>query len=460
MKESIINAYRDVCYENQSRTKFVEDFTKLWNEGAFDDCSETAVVTSTRHALVLTECEMMTDLFKRSSEDESKKMAERLLEISEFHADVSTLKKAFAYIRKDPEAHIPYVILKAWTKDYCLDYDELYGLKTSLTIQEAVTRYSKLFNLDDGWIESMARRKARKMKRNSDVPVHYLAGEISCPTLDASKYQEAAEKVCRTYILENLVSILADKSHFYPETSLKAVAQSSVMNMFAEKEAEIQTACSWAYVMMCMIDANRKSVRDLLELVMDAGNVEDAEKQMASLAKENKELRGKIDEQKKKNSQKVKELEAQLSEIQTDRDNGKVKYLKEVLEKEKRKNAELEKKVAEYKEFQKAVSQEEPVPDVLPEVDMTQRYMFVVQDAKMKPKLHEWFPNCVISEGREVTGGYYMVIFITKSISHTEYFRVKKKCESKNIPYVNCNRIAKEAVIQAIAARMTRAPFA
>lgn len=63
-----------------------------------------------------------------------------------------------------------------------------------------------------------------------------------------------------------------------------------------------------------------------------------------------------------------------------------------------------------------------------------------------------WFPNSVISEGKDIrpSANYYMTVFITKNLSHSEYNRIKPMCINNHIPMANCNVVNFERICETI----------
>ena len=85
-------------------------------------------------------------------------------------------------------------------------------------------------------------------------------------------------------------------------------------------------------------------------------------------------------------------------------------------------------------------------------IDVTKKYLFVVCHDLMKTKLQTWFPNSVISEGKDIrpSANNYMTVFITKNLSHSEYNRIKPMCINNHIPMANCNVVNFERICETI----------
>lgn len=123
-----------------------------------------------------------------------------------------------------------------------------------------------------------------------------------------------------------------------------------------------------------------------------------------------------------------------------------VENLKKELEKEKEKT----RKATE----EKPINMSPPVTDTnaTRKIDVTKKYLFVVCHDLMKTKLQTWFPNSVISEGKDIrpSANYYMTVFITKNLSHSEYNRIKPMCINNHIPMANCNVVNFERICETI----------
>lgn len=80
---------------------------------------------------------------------------------------------------------------------------------------------------------------------------------------------------------------------------------------------------------------------------------------------------------------------------------------------------------------------------ILPEVDVNRRYLFIIDNERMKPKLMAWFPNSVLADNFSITplncSSIYMAVFITKSICHASYKRIKQECVIRHVPMAYCN---------------------
>lgn len=89
----------------------------------------------------------------------------------------------------------------------------------------------------------------------------------------------------------------------------------------------------------------------------------------------------------------------------------------------------LEEKIAELEKLRRTPSEEN---SYIQQVDPNKKYLFVINDDTMRYKIKAWFPNSVLADNLEINRknckSFYMAIFITKSIGHREYFRIKNKC--------------------------------
>lgn len=220
-----------------------------------------------------------------------------------------------------------------------------------------------------------------------------------------------------------------------------------------------------------------------LEKEISASNLEQMKEQIKTLAAENDSLMKKIkgasyqrfqsaeleNEQLKHEHQ---ELKAQLADLQENM-SAEIAGIQEqaatsenFVRQQRKKIEELEgdlsdanaemdalrEKISLLEELRKGVIEQE---DRCLDIDTEKKYLFIINDEKMRYKIRAWFPNSVISENLDINpkngGSYYMAIFVTKSIGHDEYFRVKQRCTIYGIPICYCNQINYRLVCQAIA---------
>lgn len=463
MNQYVADAYYHVSCDCCGDNAFTAEFKRLWKKNVFKDIPDELIVTSSGSSVEMTMCELMSEYFRNAPAKDAKEMARNMLNISGFCIDLSVPTKLVRYVENNPDDHVPYAILWGWVKEMPFNFEQLSRASSCLTTSQAVKRIAEMTELDENWIHTMARKMAKKAKKQTgNAPRAFMAFNKGCPDF-SDNFQEVAAKVCEVYIVNKLADFLETAQRL---RDIKTSAQTVVRNYISSVSAdELNTACSWAYIMYGTISGNRRFVKKaLMGVIAEDGDCMkfkwlEERKKTAFLQKENEELKKQMDHNDRLAKQREENLQKQITSG-NGADGSKLHEVMDALKKEQRKNASLEEKLAEYREFETSISQEEDIPDSLPEVDTSARYMFVMQDPKMKPKLREWFPNSVLSEGKDVTQAYYMVVFITKSISHSEYIRVKRRCDTQNVPYVNCNRISKDAVMEAIAARTARAPFA
>lgn len=87
------------------------------------------------------------------------------------------------------------------------------------------------------------------------------------------------------------------------------------------------------------------------------------------------------------------------------------------------------------------------------------RILFVCQHNGMCRKLKEFFPNCSVSvNGYSLTANNVssidFVVFVTKSISHHEYFRLKSDCIHFGVDYYNVNCVSMRRITEEILSQM------
>lgn len=464
MNQYVADAYYHVSCDCCGNNAFTAEFKRLWKEDVFKELHDELIVTSSGGAVEMTMCELMSEYFRNAPAKDAREMAKNMLKISGFCVDLSAPDKLVRYVENNPDDHVPYAILWGWVKKMPFDFEQLSRASSCLTTSQAVKRIAEMTELDESWIHTMARKMAKKAKKqNINAPRAFMAFNKGCPDFK-DNFQEVATNVCEGYIINKLADFLETAQRV---RDIKSAAQTVVRNYISSVSAdELNTACSWAYVMYGTISGNRRFVKKaLMGVIAEDGDCMkfkwlEERKKTASLRKEIETLKKQMDHNERLAKQRESNLQKQIAARDESANSKRLHEVMDALKKEQKKNASLEERLDEYREFETSISQEEDIPDSLPDVDTSARYMFVMQDPKMKPKLREWFPNSVLSEGKDVTQAYYMVVFITKSISHSEYIRVKRKCDTQNVPYVNCNRISKDAVMEAIAARTTRAPFA
>lgn len=166
------------------------------------------------------------------------------------------------------------------------------------------------------------------------------------------------------------------------------------------------------------------------------------------LKQENIQLRKKVSDMEKEQSSGEQEKEMQ-TELRLIRKKGSA-MAKELAQIQDEADA-LREKLKELEEAHPLTGGKE---EDIRLVDTSKKYLFVVNDAKMRRKIQAWFPNSVISEKADLNSknrdSYYMVIFITRSISHVEYFRFKQKCIAYNVPINYCNQLNYRLVCQSI----------
>lgn len=95
------------------------------------------------------------------------------------------------------------------------------------------------------------------------------------------------------------------------------------------------------------------------------------------------------------------------------------------------------------------------VPENIIEEIKNKKILFVCQHDTLNTKLKESFPNSIVSDegysiDKHTKSKVDLVVFIVKSISHSEYFRIKDKCNIFNIPLVHCNHVNINQIISNI----------
>lgn len=117
------------------------------------------------------------------------------------------------------------------------------------------------------------------------------------------------------------------------------------------------------------------------------------------------------------------------------------------LSNEKSKNSALEEKI-------ELLSRSMDSPVEICDIDPLKKYLFIVDDDRVRSKLKAWFPNSVIAEHIELNARnarcYYMSVVMAAKVSHVKYHHYKTKCIQFNIPVANCNGTNYQSICLAI----------
>ena len=259
MNKSVVSAFRDVCYDIASDEKFQTEFKNLWIAGRLEDVADMNIVTSTKSAVAMTMCEMMAEYFANAPEDDARELAHRALQIAHFDIDLENPKKFLGYVNNNTDEHVPYVILASWADSLPYDFDKLAELRRAMTPQEAEERLSELTGISPGWIDSMAKRMARKLKPGDDnVQRAFMSFYKGSPDLDVS-FQDAAAQLYKVYMIDALAEaarngLKRDEAQNYVRSSISSIPKET-----------IATACTWAYILAGTVSGNRKFVKEALK---------------------------------------------------------------------------------------------------------------------------------------------------------------------------------------------------
>ena len=178
--------------------------------------------------------------------------------------------------------------------------------------------------------------------------------------------------------------------------------------------------------------------------------------------KEIKRLKEQIERQKKQNSkqthpdaEKIKILEKENGAIRAvvSKKDKNIAYLSDENRELRQRLRDLEQRLAEVTTIQSIPDMSEPVID---DSVYEGRYMFVCLHEPLCKKILERFSNSVMSYGKQIDAKnadkIEAVIYITKDISHHEYYRVKAMCQNYAVPQINCNTVNLDSIAQSISA--------
>lgn len=85
-------------------------------------------------------------------------------------------------------------------------------------------------------------------------------------------------------------------------------------------------------------------------------------------------------------------------------------------------------------------------------VDMDGKYLFITDKDIMKTKIHEWFPNSIVSDGTNIKkiNNVKLAVIICPEVSHSEYYRAKEACKNIGISFIHCSHISLDSICQCI----------
>lgn len=204
-------------------------------------------------------------------------------------------------------------------------------------------------------------------------------------------------------------------------------------------------------------------------------SIEDSKDSFDELKKKIRGLEKELKTVKRQNTKKIKELQSNaakaekradeaLKKLSEKKEDPRIAEMDAELRSEKKKRIKAEDEASllrsqiealreENAAIRKARASGEKAPEET--IDANARYLFIVDEDAMKPKLMEWFPNSILSESSSVTAkssrNIDLAVFLCAQVTHKEYYRIKYQCEKFGVPFVHCSYSSYPRICQAIA---------
>ena len=195
----------------------------------------------------------------------------------------------------------------------------------------------------------------------------------------------------------------------------------------------------WIDILRCLKDT----------LSTQKNNTHSFMSQLSAMEEKNKELQDQNAALYKKNDEYCTQIRYLKKDIEQMRNYSDNKY-KNIIAELKRENDSYKKKIEAFSKKEnphteeiipKEKEEDTPYPEDM-EVDTSLNYIFITDpEYRSSKRIEQTFPNSLITKetiSYAQTKNVTAVIFLTKNLKHSYYYKSKDFCVDHNIPYIHC----------------------